>query len=132
MHSGESCTVPLSIALQMLRVGLRETLHALVNLLDTTRFTNCLCAEVRVATRAVQVLTGFGVIGDSHIILFGNSLEQKTRQIHVVARLDTDTRANLELPLVRCNLGIDSRELDTRCQADSQMFLGNFSLNIRQ
>jgi hypothetical protein len=50
---------------------------------------------------------------------FTNSEEQEPSHPEVITQLDTLTRSNLELPLSRHDLGIDTRDLYTRIQTSS-------------
>jgi len=51
--------------------------------------------------------------------LFTDSEKQESSHPEVVSHIDTGTWTDLELPLGRHNLGIDTRDLDTGIQAGS-------------
>ena len=64
-----------------------------------------------------------GVEGDLDAPLLGKTDEEVTGHPEVVAHLNTLTRANLELPLGRHDLGVDTADFDASVQADAVVSL---------
>jgi len=75
---------------------------------------------VGVSSGTVPVaLEWFRVERDFDAPFFGTSDEEETSHGHVVTRLDTDARTDLEFPLSGHDFGIDTRNLDARVQASA-------------
>ena len=68
-----------------------------------------------------------GVEGDLDGPLLGKADEEVTSHPEVVTHLDALTRANLELPLGRHDLGVDTADFDTRVQADTVVSLNQIT-----
>jgi hypothetical protein len=96
----------------VLLVALLEGGDGLVDVLHAALFPHGSGGEVGVETGTVPV-TGdrLGVERDLDAEILSDTVEEVTGNPKVVTHLDTLTRANLELPLRRKNLGIDTGDL---------------------
>jgi len=116
--TSETELVVLAVHSDVLVVPLRELLDGSLDGLDSSGLTHRLGGEVGVASSTVPVaLEGLGVEGDLDTPLLGNTDKEVASHPEVVTHLDALTRANLELPLRRHNLGIDTADVDTRVEA---------------
>ena len=122
--TSETHVVVVSVNSDVFVVFLGELFDSSLNVLHTTLFTHRSGTEVGVASTTVPV-TGqrLGVEGNLDAPLLGEADEEVAGHPEVVSHLDTLTRANLELPLGRHDLGVDTADLDTRVQADSVVSL---------
>jgi hypothetical protein len=84
--------------------------------------------EVGVASSTVPVTSQrLGVEGDLDTPLLGKTDEEVAGHPEVVTHLDTLARSNLELPLGRHDLGVDTTDLDTSVQADAVVGLNQIT-----
>jgi hypothetical protein len=70
---------------------------------------------------------GLGVERDLSTELFGNTVEEETRDPEVVTHLDTLARTNLVLPLSGHDLGVDTGDVDASEQAGLVVSLNNIT-----
>ena len=84
--------------------------------------------ELGVTTSTVP-FTGEGlrVEGDLDSPLLSDSNEQESSHPEVVAHVDSGTRSNLELPLTRHDLGVDTGDGDTSVETSSVMRFNHIS-----
>ena len=112
--TGETHVVVVSVDSDVFIVLLGKLFDSSLDSLHTTLFTHGSGTEVCVASSTVPI-TGqrLGMEGDLDTPLLGKTGEEVAGHPEVVAHLDTLARANLELPLGRHDLGIDTADLDT-------------------
>lgn len=107
-----------AVHLNMLLVALAHFLDGSVDSLHTTRFAHLLGRVVGVAARTVPVTgNSLGMEADLDTPVLRNADEQETGHQHVVAHLDALAGSDLELPLRRHDLSIDTGDLDTGVHA---------------
>lgn len=113
--AGETLVVVLAVDGHVLEVTLLKLLDGVLDGGHTLAGrAHGLGREVRVAAGTVPVaLEGLGVERGADTPLLTDTEEEETGHPEVVTELDTLTRADLELPLRRHNLGVDARDLDT-------------------
>jgi len=118
--TSETHVVVLSITSDVFVVLLGEFFNGGLNDLHTTLNTHGGGTEIGVASSTVP-FTGqrLGVEGDLDVPLLGKADEEVTGHPEVVTHLNTLARANLELPLGRHDLGVDTADLDPSVQADA-------------
>ena len=118
--TSETHVVVVSVDSDVLIMFLGELFDSSLDDLHATLDTHGSGTVVGVASSAVP-FTGqrLGVEGDLDTPLLGETDEEVTGHPEVVAHLNTLARANLELPLGRHDLGIDTADLDTGIQADA-------------
>ena len=118
--TSEAHVVVLSIDSNVLVVFLSEFFDSSLDVLHTTLDTHGKGTEVCVASSTVPVAgQRLGVEGDLDTPLLGETNEEVAGHPKVVAHLNTLARADLELPLGRHHLRIDTADLDTSVQADT-------------
>ena len=118
--TSETHVVVLSVDKDVFVVLLGEFFDGSLDDLHTALDTHGGGTEVSVTSGTVPV-TGqrLGVEGNLDTPLLGKADEEVTGHPEVVTHLDTLARSNLELPLGRHNLGVDTADLDTGIQADT-------------
>lgn len=110
--SGQPHLVILTIDGNVLHVLLRELLDGILDGLHSSRLTHGLGGVVGVASSTVPFTRKrLGMERDFDAPFFGNTDEQEAGHPKVVAHGDTLARADLELPLRRHNLRVDSRDV---------------------
>lgn len=110
--------VVLAVYRDVVLVALRELLDRSLDRLDSALLTHRLGGVVGVAAGTVPLaLERLGVEGDFDAPLLSNTDEQETRHPEVVAHIDSLAGADLELPLGRHDLGVDTRDVDARVEA---------------
>ena len=126
--TSETHVVVLSVHSDVLVVLLGKLFNGSLDDLDTTLDTHGFGTEVGVAPSTVP-FTGqrFGVEGNLDTPLLGKTDEEVTGHPEVVAHLNTLTRANLELPLGRHDLGVDTADLDTSIQTHAVVGLNQIT-----
>lgn len=118
MATGKTSLVTLTVDGNVLNVTGLELLHGSLDGLHTTLSTGLVGGDVGVKTGTVPVTgDGLGVERDLSTELFGDTVEEETRDPEVVTHLDTLARANLVLPLSGHDLGVDTGDVDTGVQA---------------
>jgi len=118
--ASETHVVVISVDGNVLIVLLGELLDGSLDGLHTALSTHGSGTVVGVASGAIPLAgQGFGVERDLDIPLLGKTDEEVAGHPEVVTHLNTHARANLELPLGRHDLGIDTANLDARVQADT-------------
>jgi len=126
--TGETHVIVLSVDSDVLVVLLGELFDSSLDDLHATLDTHGSGTVVGVASSAVP-FTGqrLGVEGDLDTPLLGETDEEVAGHPEVVAHLNTLTRTNLELPLGRHDLGIDTANLDTSIQTDAVVSLNQIT-----
>lgn len=116
--AGKTLVVVGTVNGNVLVVALGELLDGSLDGLHTALLAHGLGRVVGVATSTVPV-TGdsLGVERDLDTPLLSDSDEEVTGKGEVVTHLDTLAGANLELPLGRHDLGVDTRDVDTGVEA---------------
>ena len=118
------CTVDSDV----FNVTLRELLNGLLDDLESTLLTHCLGGVVGVASGAVPVtLERLRVEGDLDAPLFGYTDKEVSGHPEVVTHRNALTRPDLELPLRRHDLRVDTGDIDTRIQAGAVMSLNQIA-----
>ena len=122
--TSEAHVVVISVHSDVFVVLLGEFFDGGLNDLHATLDTHGGGTVVGMAPSTVPV-TGqrLGVEGDLDAPLLGKADEEVTGHPEVVTHLNTLTRANLELPLGRHDLGVDTADFDTSVQADAVVSL---------
>jgi len=116
--TGETELIVGTIDGNVFLVSLAELLDSILNVLHTTLFSHLLGGDVCVETGTVPVTWDwFGMEGDLDTEFFGDTVEEIAGHPEMVTHLDTDAWTDLEFPLGRKNLSVDTRNLDTRVQA---------------
>lgn len=122
--TSETHVVVVSVDGDVLVVLLGKLFDSGFDVLHTALLTHCEGTVVGVASTAVPVAAQWlGVEGNLDTPLLGKTDEKIASHPEVVTHLDTLTRADLELPLSRHDLGVDTADLDTGIQADTVMSL---------
>ena len=122
--ASETHVVVISVDSNVLIVLLGQLLDSSLDDLHTTLNTHGSGTVVGVTSSTVPFTgQGLGVERDLDTPLLGKTDEEVAGHPEVVAHLDTLARANLELPLGRHDLGIDTADLDTSVQADAVVSL---------
>jgi hypothetical protein len=123
---GQTTLIPLSVGGDVLGVAGTELLQGVNDDGETPRLSHSLSREVGVAPRPVPVTgNGLGVQGDDHAERLADTLEDVTRDPHLVAGLNADGGADLVLPLAGEDLTVDTRDLDVGVQAGTVVRLGD-------
>ena len=118
--TGETHVIVLSVDSDVLVVLLSKFFDSSLDVLHTTLDTHGKGTEVGVASSTVPVAgQRLGVEGDLDTPLLGETNEEVAGHPEVVTHLNTLTGANLELPLGRHHLRIDTADLDTSVQTDT-------------
>eukprot|EP00756_Hemistasia_phaeocysticola_P037959 Hpha_TRINITY_DN16731_c1_g2::TRINITY_DN16731_c1_g2_i2::g.78056::m.78056 len=118
VRPSHALVVVTAVELDVLQEGLPEVFARLLDRRDTARNAHLLGAEVVVAARSVPVtLHRLRVVVDLDTVLLTDLLEHPTGHHHVVALVDAQARANLELPLRGRHLGVHARDLQAHPQA---------------
>jgi len=118
--TSETHIVVISVDGNVFIVFLGELFDSSLDGLNTTLGTHGSGTEVGVAPSTVPVTgQGLGVEGDLDTPLLGKTDEEVAGHPEMVTHLNTQARANLELPLGRHDLGIDTADLDTSVQTDA-------------
>ena len=122
--TSEAHIIVISVHSNVFVVLLSELFDGSLNNLHTTLDTHGGGTVVSVASSAVPV-TGqrLGVEGNLNTPLLGKTDEKVTGHPEVVTHLDTLARSDLELPLGRHDLGVDTADLNASIQADTVMGL---------
>jgi hypothetical protein len=112
--TSQSEVVILSVDSDVLVVSLGKLLNGSLDSLHSTRLTHLLSGVVGVAPCTVPVTRQrLGVEADLDAPLFSNADEEEASHPEVVTHVNASARANLELPLRRHDLGIDTRDVNT-------------------
>lgn len=120
MTTSETHIIVLAVDSDVLIMPLRQLLNCSLNGLHSAGFTHLLGAVVGVAASTIPVtLKGLGVEGDLDVPLLGNTDEEEASHPEVVTHGDTLTWSNLELPLRRHDLSIDTGDIDTSVEASA-------------
>lgn len=118
--AGETHVVVISVDGDVLIVLLGKLFDGSLDGLDTALSTHGSGTEVGVTSGAIPFTgQGLGVERDLDTPLLGKTDEEVAGHPEVVAHLNTQARANLELPLGRHDLGIDTANLDASVQTDA-------------
>jgi hypothetical protein len=119
--TGKTLVVVLSVNGNVFQVLLLELLDRILDGGHTlARCSRSLGGEVGVASGTVPVaLEGLGVERGLDSPLFSDTEEQEPGHPKVVSHLDTLARSDLELPLGRHDLGVDTRDGDTGVKTSS-------------
>jgi hypothetical protein len=126
--SSETHVVVFSVDCDVFIVLLGEFFDSSLDDLHTTLSTHGSGTEVGVASSTVPVTgQGLGMERDLDTPLLGKTDEEVAGHPEMVTHLDTQARANLELPLGRHDLGIDTTDLDTSVQADAVVSLNQIT-----
>jgi len=128
MATSETHVVVISVHGDVFVVLLGEFLDRSFNDLHATLHTHASGTVVGVASSTVPV-TGqrLGVEGNLDTPLLGKTDEEVTGHPEVITHLDTLAGTNLELPLGRHDLGVDTTDLDARVQADAVVSLNQIT-----
>ena len=118
--------IPLSVRGDVLGVAGAELLQGVNDDGEPPGLSHGLGREVGVAPRAVPVTgDGLGVQGDDHTERLADTLEDVTRDPHLVTGLNADGGADLVLPLTGQHLAVDTGDLDVGVQAGTVVRLGD-------
>lgn len=122
--TGQALVVVSTVNGNVLVVALGQLLDGSLDSLHTALLAHGFGRVVGVATSTVPV-TGdsLGMERNLDTPLFGDSDQEVTGKGEVVTHLDTLAGTNLELPLRRHDLGVDTRDVDTRIQASAVVSL---------
>lgn len=114
MTTGQSLIVIGTIQEHVLLVSLGQLFQSSLDMLHTTRNTHGLGADVSMATSTVPVtsLQGLGVERDLDTEFLSNSRQKVSSHPQLITHVDTLAGTDLELPLGRHDLGVDTRNLD--------------------
>ena len=122
--TSETLVVVSTVDGNVLVVALGELLDGSLNGLHTALLAHRLGRVIGVATSTVPVTgNSLGVERDLDTPLLSDSDEEVTGEGEMVTHLDTLARADLELPLGRHDLGVDTRDVDTSEQAGTVVSL---------
>ena len=126
--TSEAHVVVLSVHGDVLVVFLGEFFDGSLDGLHATLDTHGGSTVVGVASSTVPV-TGkrLGVEGDLDSPLLGKADEEVTSHPEVVTHFNALARSDLELPLGRHDLGVDTTDLDTSIQADAVVGLNQIT-----
>ena len=114
--------VVLSVNSNVLVVSLAQLLNGCFDCLHASGLTHRLCAVVGVATSTVPfALERLGMERNLDAPLLSNAGEEVASHPEVVTHGNALTGANLEFPLRRHNLGVDSTDVDARVEASAVM-----------
>jgi hypothetical protein len=119
MLASETKLIVLAVDGNVFHVPLRELLNGVFDGLDTALLAHGLGGEVRVAPSTVPValLEWLGVERHLDSPLLGYADEEEAGHPEVVTHRDTLAGANLELPLRRHDLGVNTRDINTGIEA---------------
>ena len=118
--ASETHVVVISVDGNVFIVLLGELFDSSLDGLNTTLGTHGSGTVVGVAPSTVPVTgQGLGVERDLDTPLLGKTDEEVAGHPEMVTHLNTQARANLELPLGRHDLGIDTADLDTSVQTNA-------------
>lgn len=124
MASGEPHVIVLSVDSDVLVVLLGELFDSGLDVLHTALLTHFKGTEVCVTSSTVPVASQrLGVEGDLDAPLLGKANEEVAGHPEVITHLNTLTRSDLELPLRRHDLGVDTADLDTGVQTNTVVSL---------
>lgn len=116
--TSETEIVVLAVDGNVLVVTLAQLLDGSLDVLHSSGLTHSLGGVVGVASSTVPVTSeGLGVEGDLDCPLFGDTNKEVSGHPKVITHGNTLTRADLELPLGRHNLCVDTRNVDTGVEA---------------
>jgi hypothetical protein len=106
--------VILAVNGNVLHMLMGELLNSIINEFPSTRLAHGLCRVVRVTSGTVPITSQrLGVEGDFYTPLFGDADEEEASHPQMVAHGDALAWTDLELPLGRHDLGVDSGNVDT-------------------
>jgi hypothetical protein len=126
--TSEPQLVVLSVDCNVLVVPLCKLFDGRIDVLHSSGLTHGQGAVVGVATSAVPVtLERFRVEGDLDSPLLGNADQKVTSHPEVVTHGNTLARTDLELPLRRHDLSVDTADVDTRVQASTVVSLNEIT-----
>lgn len=112
----------------VLLVALLQSGDGLVDVLHAPFLPHDGGGEVGVKTGTIPVTRNrLGVEGDLDAKVLGDTVKEVTSNPEVVTHLDTLTRANLELPLRRKNLGVDTGDFDVGVKAGTVVSLNDIT-----
>lgn len=119
MLASETKLIVLAVDGNVVHMLLRELLNGIFDGLNTTLLAHSLGRVVRVAPSTVPVtlLEWFGMERYLNTPLFGYTDKEEAGHPEVVTHRDTLTGANLELPLRRHDLGVDTGNINTSVEA---------------
>ena len=147
MLTGHALNVPLTVQLDMLNMTLLKFAHGSLNGFHTTILAHISRRDIGVKTGSVPVaLDGLGSERNLNTEFLSDAVKEPTSHPEVIAHysnistgalkeigefpshtFDTLTWTDLEFPLGRHNLCIDTRNLDARVQASLVMCLYNIT-----
>jgi len=126
--TSETHVIVISVDSDVLVVPLGELFDGSFDDFHTTLDTHGSGTVVGVTSGAVPVASQrLGVEGDLDTPLLGKTDEEVAGHPEVVAHLNALARTNLELPLGRHDLGVDTADLDTSVQADAVVGLNQIT-----
>ena len=118
VSTGQSLFVVLTVQLDVFLVSLGELFNGLLDLLHTTWVSHGKGGDVGMTTSTIPVtLQWLWMEGDLDTELFGDSFQQVSGHPQLVSHLDALARTDLELPLGRHDLGVDTGDGDARVEA---------------
>ena len=124
VSSSQSEIVVLAVHSDVVVVPLGKFLDGTFDCLHASRLTHLLGGVVGVAAGTIPVtLEGLGVEGNLDIPLLGNTDKEVAGHPEVVTHGDTLARSDLEFPLRRHHLGVDTRDVDTGVEAGAVVSL---------
>ena len=130
MSAGQTLLIALTVDGNVLLMPSLELLDRSLDVLHATLDTHVMGREVAVKTSSVPVTRdGLGLHRDLHTKLLRNPVKKETSHPQVVTHLNTFTRANLELPLGRHDLGVGTGDLDASIQASLVVSLNDITAN---
>jgi hypothetical protein len=110
--------VVLAIDSDVLRMPLGQLGNSFLDRFHATLLTHRLGGEVGVASSAIPITSqGLGVERDLDTPLLGNADEEVAGHPEMVTHINARARANLELPLRRHDLSVDTADVDTGVEA---------------
>jgi hypothetical protein len=120
--TGQSHVVVVSVNSDMFIVFLGQLLDRSLDVLHTSRFAHPFGAVVGMASSAVPFsLQNFGVERHLDTPLLSDANQKISCHPEVIAHRDSFARTNLELPLRRHHLGVDTTDVDAGIQAGAVM-----------
>lgn len=118
--TGETEVVVLTVDSDVFIVPLGKFFDGLLDGLNASRLTHGFGGIIGVATSTVPVtLEGLGVERDLDTPLFGDADEEVASHPEVITHGDTLARPDLEFPLRRHHLGVDTADVDAGVEASA-------------
>ena len=113
VSTGQSLSVVLTVQLNVFLVSLGELFNGLLDLLHTSWGSHSKGGDIGMTTSTIPVtLQWLWMEGDLDTKLFGNSFQQVSGHPQLVTHLDALARTDLEFPLGRHDLGVDTGDRD--------------------